>query len=173
MLAQPSTTKWLIHGYETCGYANVKRPMLGMLREGLNHHDRIPHDTKGFAISGWVRHIVAHYHKLPDLLFFTKPDTPAASRVFLPRGKGSIQDALAESPDFSLWGAHLSSSPLGRAPTLTPAREPEPHPDPNLNPSPQPNPNPSPHPNPNPSPHLNPNRSPSPTPTPNPYPYPR
>ena len=30
MLAQPSTTKWLIHGYETCGYANVKRPMLGM-----------------------------------------------------------------------------------------------------------------------------------------------
>ena len=31
-----------------------------MLREGLNHHDRIPHDTKGFAISGWVRHIVAH-----------------------------------------------------------------------------------------------------------------
>ena len=79
-----------------------------MLREGLNHHDRIPHDTKGFAISGWVRHIVAHYHKLPDLLFFTKPDTPAASRVFLPRGKGSIQEALAESPDFSLWGARLS-----------------------------------------------------------------
>ena len=63
-----------------------------------------------------MRHIVAHYHKLPDLLFFTKADTPAASRVFLPRGKGSIQDALAESPDFSLWGARLSSSPLGRAP---------------------------------------------------------
>ena len=24
MLAQPSTTKWLIHGYETCGFAKVK-----------------------------------------------------------------------------------------------------------------------------------------------------
>ena len=32
-----------------------------------------------------VRHIVAHYHKLPELLFFTKPDTPADSRVFLPQ----------------------------------------------------------------------------------------
>jgi hypothetical protein len=85
MLAQPATTKWLIHGYETCGFAKVKRPMLGMLREGLNHHDRIPHDSNGFAVSGWVRHIVAHYHKLPELLLFTKPDTPAESRVFLPQ----------------------------------------------------------------------------------------
>ena len=94
--------------------------MLEMLREGLNHHDRIPHDTKGFAISGWVRHIVAHYHKLPDLLFFTKPDTPAASRVFLPRGKGSIQEALAESPDFSLWGARPPSlQPASPNPTLS------------------------------------------------------
>ena len=24
MLAQPSTTKWLIHGYETCGFAKVE-----------------------------------------------------------------------------------------------------------------------------------------------------
>jgi len=111
MLAQPATTKWLIHGYETCGFAKVKRPMLGMLREGLNHHDRVPHDTKGLPVSGWVRHIVAHYHKLPELLFFTKPDTPADSRVFLPQGKGSIQEALAESPDFSLWGTHVLELP--------------------------------------------------------------
>ena len=26
MLAQPRTTKWLIHGYETCGFSKVKRP---------------------------------------------------------------------------------------------------------------------------------------------------
>ena len=25
MLAQPLTTKWLIHGYETCGFAKVQR----------------------------------------------------------------------------------------------------------------------------------------------------
>ena len=36
-----------------------------------------------------VRHIVAHYHKLPELLFFTKPDTPADSRVFLPQAEPS------------------------------------------------------------------------------------
>jgi len=78
--------------------------MLEMLREGLNHHDRVPHDTQGLPLSGWVRHIVAHYHKLPELLFFARPDAPPDSRVFHGQGKGSIQDALAESPDFSLWG---------------------------------------------------------------------
>ena len=34
--------------------------MLEMLREGLNHHDRIPHPTGSLPLSSWVRHIVAH-----------------------------------------------------------------------------------------------------------------
>jgi len=111
MLLQPATTKWLVHGYEHCGFANVKRPMLEMLREGLNHHDRVPAAPDGLASAGWVRHIVAHYHKLPELLFFARPDIPADSRVFLKDGKGSIQEALAESPDFSLWGSHVVELP--------------------------------------------------------------
>ena len=44
-------------GYSLPTRHQVKRPMLGMLREGLNHHDRVPHDTKGLPISGWARHI--------------------------------------------------------------------------------------------------------------------
>ena len=111
MLSQAATTKWLVHGYEHCGYADVKRPMLEMLREGLNHHDRIPTPGAAFPAYGWVRHIVAHYHKLPELLFFAKPDVPTDSRVFLKEGKGSIPEALAESPDFSLWGTHVVELP--------------------------------------------------------------
>ncbi len=54
MLAQPEVTKWLVHSYEHCGLADVKRPMLEMLREGLNHHDRVPHKTHALLLSGWV-----------------------------------------------------------------------------------------------------------------------
>ena len=52
MLAQPEVTKWLVHSYEHCGLADVKRPMLEMLREGLNHHDRVPHKTHALLLSG-------------------------------------------------------------------------------------------------------------------------
>ncbi len=34
-----------------------------MLREGLNHVDRVPHTPKAAATSAWARHIRAHYRR--------------------------------------------------------------------------------------------------------------
>ena len=50
--------------------------MLEMLREGLNHHDRIPHPTGALPLSSWVRHIVDNYKRLPDYLFFAPAAVP-------------------------------------------------------------------------------------------------
>jgi len=116
MVAQPDNTKWLVHGYETCGVASVKRPMLEMLREGLNHHDRIPHPMssaapKPFSVSGWVRHIIAHYNRLPDVLFFAPANVPRSSRVFSPSGAGSVPAAMAESAEFGVWGSRVIDMP--------------------------------------------------------------
>ena len=92
--------------------------MLEMLREGLNQHDRIPNDGPGFEVAGWVRHIVAHYHKLPDLIFFAKPDVPSDSRVFLREGKGSIQEALGE---YAAYRPHPAPPPPA-VPVTSPGR---------------------------------------------------
>jgi len=55
MVALPRPTKWLIHSYEGCGAAEIKRPMPEMLREGLNHLDRIPFDSALPQIAAWLR----------------------------------------------------------------------------------------------------------------------
>ena len=83
MVGQPEQTKWLVHGYERCGVAEVKRPMAEMLREALNHHDRIPHDGNRLPLSSWVKHIVTHYHKLTlgddaEYVFFTPAAVPTS-----------------------------------------------------------------------------------------------
>jgi len=116
MVAQPTWTKWLVHGYEHCGVGKVKRPMLEMLREGLNHHDRIPHPMSDsaptpFPISGWVRHILAHWKKLPDGVFFAPASVPLTSPVFSPSGAGSIAAAMTESEDFAMWGSRVIDMP--------------------------------------------------------------
>jgi len=116
MVGQSAWTKWLVHGYEHCGVAKVKRPMLEMLREGLNHHDRIPHPMADnaptpFPVSGWARHIIAHWKKLPDGIFFAPATVPSTSPVFSASGAGSIAAALAESPDFAMWGSRVIDMP--------------------------------------------------------------
>lgn len=116
MVGQPSDTKWLIHGYEVCGLGQIKRPMLEMLREGLNHHDRIPHPMDNtapapLAASGWVRHIVAHYNKLPDIVFFTPSIVPKTSRVFDASGRASIGAVMRDSPEFGMWGSRVVDMP--------------------------------------------------------------
>ena len=52
-----------------------------------------------------MRHIIAHYDRLPGSLFFAPPDVPSSSRVFSPSGPGSIAAARAESDDFAIWGS--------------------------------------------------------------------
>jgi len=108
MVALPTETKWLIHGYEHCGVAEVKRPMLEMLREGLNHHDRIPHPTHSLPLSGWVRHIVAHYKKLPDYVFFAPASIPTTSTVF---SATALMQTAQQSRDFGMWGSHVVEMP--------------------------------------------------------------
>jgi hypothetical protein len=98
-----------VHGYERCGVADVKRPMLEMLREGLNHHDRIPQPSSSHAVSGWLRHIVAHYAKLPERLFFAAGSTPASSSLFA--SQDPITRALADSDDFGIWGTAAAEMP--------------------------------------------------------------
>ena len=104
MVGQLSEVKWLVHGYERCGVAETKRPMAEMLREGLNHHDRIPH-ALGTLLSGWVRHIVAHYAKLPQTLYLlgalpTRGSGPLSSR--------EIAAAREASADFGVWGSGVA-----------------------------------------------------------------
>ena len=108
MVGLPEQTKWLVHGYERCGVADIKRPMLEMLREGLNHHDRIPHALHAPPLSAWVKHIVQHYAKLPELLFFAPAVVPASSSIFKPR---TIGRAIASTPDFAIWGSHVVEMP--------------------------------------------------------------
>ena len=113
MVALPSQPKWLIHGYETCGVAEVKRPMLEMLREGLNHHDRIPHTMSKLPLSGWVKHVVDHYAKLSvgddaEYVFFTPATLPTTSSVFSSR---TLQQAMRQKTDFSVWGSHVIEMP--------------------------------------------------------------
>ena len=107
MVALPVETKWLIHGYETCGVAEVKRPMLEMLREGLNHHDRIPHKAHAPPLSAWVKHIVTKYETLPELLFFAPASVEPSSSLFSP---SAVVDATKGS-DFAVFGSHVVEMP--------------------------------------------------------------
>jgi len=113
MVALPSEPKWLIHGYESCGVADIKRPMLEMLREGLNHHDRIPHGGNKLPLSAWVKHIVEHYGKLragadAEYIFFAPASVSSASNVF---SVSALQQTLKSSPDFGMWGSHVVEMP--------------------------------------------------------------
>jgi len=108
MIGLPVETKWLAHGYERCGVADVKRPMMEMLREGLNHHDRIPHVTRSPPLSAWVRHIVAHYDKLPEHIFFAPAQVPTSSNVFKPQ---SLAQSVRAAPDFGVWGSQVVEMP--------------------------------------------------------------
>ena len=112
MTSLPSDTKWLVHGYEQCGVAEVKRPMLEMLREALNHHDRIPHPAHSLRLSVWVRHIVAHYHKLPEYVFFTPTSVPTVSSVFSAQ---ALTQTMQSSRDFGMWGSHVIEMPTSCA----------------------------------------------------------
>ena len=110
MVSLPVDTKWLIHGYERCGVAEVKRPMMEMLREALNHHDRIPYANGGEKPphAAWVRHIVNNYKRLPEYVFFAPPSVPATSSVFSP---GTLIGTMQSSPDFGIWGSHVVEMP--------------------------------------------------------------
>mmetsp|Transcript_55662 Transcript_55662/g.121179 ORF Transcript_55662/g.121179 Transcript_55662/m.121179 type:complete len:1186 (+) Transcript_55662:218-3775(+) len=110
MVELPSDTKWLMHSYEHCGVANVKRPMLEMLREGLDHLDRIPHGNGTHPQSGWARHLVAHYHKLPDRVVFVRGSVPDDSSAFS-KEKG-VASVAVQAADFHMWGSHSSELPL-------------------------------------------------------------
>ena len=112
MTSLPQDTKWLVHGYEQCGVAEVKRPMLEMLREALNHHDRIPHPAHSLRLSVWVRHIVAHYHKLPEYVFFTPTSVPTVSSVFSAQ---ALTQTMQSSRDFGMWGSHVIEMPTSCA----------------------------------------------------------
>ena len=108
MVALPAETKWLIHGYERCGVADVKRPMKEMLREALNHHDRVPHTFHAPPISGWVQHIVSRYSTLPDVLLFTPATVSKTSKVFT---AAALTEAMATAGDFAVWGSHVVEMP--------------------------------------------------------------
>ena len=72
---------------------------------------RPPQDPEPFPASGWVRHIIAHYDRLPATLFFAPPDVPTTSRIFSPSGPGSIAAARAETEDFAIWGTRVIDMP--------------------------------------------------------------
>lgn len=108
MVALPQETKWLVHGYERCGIADIKRPMKEMLREGLNHHDRVPHATNAPALSAWLKHIVSRYQKLPEFLLFAPPSVASSSRVFNPT---ALSESAAGSAEFAVWGSHVVEMP--------------------------------------------------------------
>uniref|UniRef100_A0A7S3WE82 NAD(P)-binding domain-containing protein n=1 Tax=Emiliania huxleyi TaxID=2903 RepID=A0A7S3WE82_EMIHU len=108
MVALPRPTKWLIHSYEGCGAAEIKRPMPEMLREGLNHLDRIPFDSALPQIAAWLRHIAAHYAKLPPVVVFVPPNVPAASPLLAADG---LSGALVAAKDFGAWGRHPTDMP--------------------------------------------------------------
>lgn len=82
--------------------------MLEMLREALNHHDRIPHPAHSLPLSGWVRHIVAHYKKLPEYVFFAPASVPTTSAVFSP---SALTQTAQQSRDFAIWGSHVVEMP--------------------------------------------------------------
>jgi len=108
MVGLPQETKWLVHGYERCDVATTKRPMMDMLREGLNHHDRIPLSSASLPSLGWIRHIVEHYRTLPEFLFFSPASVPTSSPLFAPT---AVSDAISVSPDFSIWGSQVVEMP--------------------------------------------------------------
>jgi len=109
MVGLPSETKWLIHGYERCGVADIKRPMKEMLREGLNHHDRVPHAFHAPPLSAWVKHIFSRYKTLPDMLFFAPATVSTSSKVFSP---SAVSEAMAGSGgEFAVWGSHVIEMP--------------------------------------------------------------
>lgn len=108
MIGLPTETKWLIHGYERCGVAEIKRPMKEMLREGLNHHDRIPHLTNLPGISSWIQHIIMHYKKLPEKIFFTPATVSESSKVFRP---SALIETIGSSEGFAVWGSQVMEMP--------------------------------------------------------------
>ena len=113
MVKLPSQPKWLVQGYEACGVADVKRPMLEMLREALNHHDRIPHAGNKLRISAWVKHVVGHYKGLEagidaEYLFFAPAPVRTSSRVF---SATTLQQTLKANSDFGVWGSHVVEMP--------------------------------------------------------------
>jgi len=122
LVGLPSDTKWLIHSYEHCGVADRKRPMLEMLREGMDHVDRIPHSPTAFGMSGWVRHIMSRLPdakgkqvgKLPELLIFVRGSLPADSAALgTERGIASVKDV-----EFAMWGTHVVELPHSLQPTF-------------------------------------------------------
>uniref|UniRef100_A0A7S0L1S9 Amine oxidase domain-containing protein n=1 Tax=Coccolithus braarudii TaxID=221442 RepID=A0A7S0L1S9_9EUKA len=108
MVSRPEQTKWLMHSYEACGAADTKRPMLEMLREGLDHLDRVPSSNTSHEAVGWARHVSAHYQKLPERIVFVRGGLPADSALL---SKGSGVDKFANS-DFHMWGSHVAELPL-------------------------------------------------------------
>ena len=86
--------------------------MLEMLREALNHHDRIPHAAHSLPLSAWVHHIVAHYHKLPEFVIFTPASVPTTSSVFTASG---LSQTVTQSRDFGMWGSHVIEMPTSCA----------------------------------------------------------
>ena len=86
--------------------------MLEMLREALNHHDRIPHATGSLPLSAWVRHIVAHYKKLPEYVFFAPASVPTSSSVF---SADALTQTVSSSRDFGMWGSHVIEMPTSCA----------------------------------------------------------
>ena len=78
-----------------------------MLREGLNHADRIPYHSRAEAAAtdntskSWARHIKAHYKKLPDYLVFTRDGLSDGSSLF---GDGGLPKAIRDGDDFGMWG---------------------------------------------------------------------
>lgn len=107
-MQQSNPTKWLIHSYEGCGAAEVKRPMPEMLREGLNHLDRIPFSPDGSRLpaAAWAGHIVSHYDRLPTLLVFVPAGVDKKSTLFWATG---ISTARATAPDFGAYSSGLST----------------------------------------------------------------
>ena len=114
LVAQPTETAWLVHSYEHCGAADVKRPMVEMLREGLNHLDRIPYHSRVEAAAvdntskTWARHIKAHYKKLPDYVLLTREGLSDGSSLF---GDGGVAKAIGQGDGFAMWGSRQVELP--------------------------------------------------------------
>ena len=82
-----------------------------MLREGLNHLDRIPHPPAEHGtteVAGWLRHIIAHYKKLPDVVFFASSAVPPSSTAFT---TAKMTEAFKVSSDFGMWGTRAVQLP--------------------------------------------------------------
>jgi len=123
----PTSTKWLVHSYERCGIAEKKRPMPEMLREALDHVDRIPHAPAawGSPSSAWLRHILDRlpdpkrkgaHKEMPELLVFVRPGVPPESSAFT--SERGLPLAAANGADFGMWGSHITELPVALQPNF-------------------------------------------------------